>query len=158
MRAAKTTSEEEPWASLLTKAGSELCDALSLSPFCVVEARDALPSGRLGACIPLVGSLQVQLVMLSTNTGLRSLAEALMCHEEGDEELTGADVKDAIRELSNQFAGLAKRQLSKRGDLRIGLPMFVRGIISPPPGRRLYVQDVLLGKTEVTLGLFSSDG
>ena len=152
---APTTEGRDVWDGLLRKASSEMCAALGLSPHVVVATRTDLPAARLGACVPLVGESLIQLVLLSTNSGVRTLAECLMGHEEGDEPLVGDDIKDAFSELANQFAGVAKRSLPGARDVRLGLPVFIRGTVRAPAGVSTYAYEVRWGATELVLGILT---
>lgn len=156
MGATPTSNATAGWNDLLDRAGRELCEALGLGGHTLLGRREALPAGRLGACIPLVGPVQIQLLMLATNSGVRELAAAMLHHQAGEPELTREDVQDAFRELANQFAGLTKRRLSGMGELRLGLPVFIRGVVRPPAGVGLYVHDVRWGGTALTLALMTS--
>ncbi|MDD9940773.1 MAG: chemotaxis protein CheX [Myxococcales bacterium] len=144
------------WDEILTRAGAEMCAALGMGTHSVDSRCDQLPPGRMGACVPLVGALQLQLVVLSTNTGVRAMAERLVHHEEGDEPLSRDDIADAISELANQFGGLTKRGLSKVGDLRLGLPVFVRGTLTPPAGANVYAHEVRWGEIPLLLAIIVS--
>lgn len=152
-----SSDADEHIDSQLSKVTDELVKTLSLGHYRLLERASELPSGRLGAIIPLVGPVQIQLILLSSNTGIRALAERFLDHSaDEDERLTGDDVRDAVRELANQFAGLAKRRFSTFGDMRLGLPVFIRGTVGKAHGVKTVVHTVMFDDIEVVVAIMIS--
>lgn len=146
---------EDSWVAVLDRAGKELCEAIECHDYRIVATLDELPSGRLGASIPIVGEVKVQLILLTTNSGARTLAQGLLHYTEDDPPLSRDDVQDAFCELANQFAGLVKRHIGAGNSVKLGLPVFLRGVVRPSPGASLYAQEVRWGSTPVVLGLLT---
>lgn len=146
---------DESWGAVLNRAGKEMCEAIECDVYRIVATLEELPPGRLGASIPIVGDVKVQLMLLTTNSGARSLAQGLLHCTPDDPPLSRDDVQDAFCELANQFAGLVKRHIGKTASVKLGLPVFLRGVVRPSPGASLYAQEVMWGETPVVLGLLT---
>lgn len=122
------------WRTAVEAAANEIATyALSLSGATVQDPVDITrANSMIGAHIPIVGSGQAfDLALVSSPEGCLALSRAILCAGP-NQPLRDAEVADAVGEIANMLGGAVKRRLSSlRGDLELGLPIFMHGYIQP---------------------------
>ncbi|HEY8945162.1 MAG TPA: chemotaxis protein CheX, partial [Polyangiaceae bacterium] len=73
--------------------------------------------------------IPMQMGLFADERGCQRLAKALLGMDENDEDLPAADLGDAVSEVLNMLAGSVKRRISDHADVKLGLPVFVRGAV-----------------------------
>lgn len=88
-------------------------------------SRELLPQDLCGIYIPLmVDGAALQLGVLARRDVCGALASALLG---GDEVTSEEDVFDAVGEISNLIAGELKSQLVEQVNVRVGVPLAMKG-------------------------------
>jgi hypothetical protein len=132
----------------LTASASEVAGtALDGASFESLGILEGYGSGH-GAYLGLVAQDEpIQVGVVIDEPGCQTLTKSLLGMAPGDEDLSAADVSDAMCEIINMIAGGLKRRVTDRMRITLGLPIFVAG--SPLPnqhqevvGRVLQIGDV----------------
>jgi CheY-specific phosphatase CheX len=85
--------------------------------------------------IPLLTEgFALQLGVLGTRDVCASLAGALLGDMDGDSVSSDEDVFDAVGEITNLIAGNVKVLLSDKANIRVGVPLAMRGRVFPLGG------------------------
>jgi hypothetical protein len=129
----------EPWVVAAEESMREVSAiALRLMPEPDAERLSTTPPHLSGAYVQLISPLEVVQVGLCADAAtLRRLAEALLG---GEDDLTPADVADAVGEIVNMFGGGIKRRLvAGRPGLQLGLPVFIHGHLEATRRQQLRV-------------------
>jgi hypothetical protein len=88
-------------------------------------SREALPDNLCGIYIPLMmDRVALQLGVLATREVCGALASALLG---GDDVQSDEDVFDAVGEITNLIAGQFKVSLADQGNVRVGVPLALKG-------------------------------
>jgi hypothetical protein len=118
------------------------------------------PPAPKGAATPsvyvaILGERNSMHLGLSTSTaGCQTLARAFLGLR-GREEVTDREVVDGMSEILNILAGKVKSRMSTRdGSLKLGLPMFVAGVVGHGDGIEKSSVDVSLGPVPCRLHVF----
>jgi CheY-specific phosphatase CheX len=121
-------------------------DGLSIPEVQVLERTQVIPVSMPGAFIPLIGpSESVQIGLVSSQEGCHHLAQALL---QGDvtQQLSAADMADALGEAVNILAGFVKRNIQEHvHPVQLGLPLFVNGHLETSDRVRAAVTHLQLG-------------
>ena len=97
----------------------------------------ALPGDLWGVYIPLLTEgFALQLGVLGTRDVCAGLARALLGDLDGDSVSSDEDVFDAVGEITNLIAGNVKVLLADRANIRVGVPLAMRGRVLPLGGSR----------------------
>jgi hypothetical protein len=95
-------------------------------------SKAALPGDLWGVYIPLLtDAFALQLGVLGTRDVCASLARALLGDMDGDSVSSDEDVFDAVGEVTNLIAGNVKMLLSDKVNIRVGVPLAMRGRVFP---------------------------
>lgn len=123
----------EDWRQVVESAMCELAGtALSFDDNAVEGHEARIPDGVMGAYLALVSDeSSVQVGLLSTPAGCQRLAKALLMMAPEDDDLPESDVSDAVAEIVNIAAGAIKGRVLGRAQLKLGLPLFIKGAILP---------------------------
>ena len=91
------------------------------------------PANGIGAHVALVAEgIALQVGLITDQAGLVQLTSAMLGLTPGVDSLTPAEQKDALGELANMLAGGIKARMNKvHPDMRLGLPMVIRGPVRP---------------------------
>jgi hypothetical protein len=118
------------WVAAMADASTELALSLGMDGVEVLGWHDVPPTGMAGAYIPLLGEDQtLQLALLATPDGCAELSRLLLGLDPSD-NVSDADVADAVGELVNIVAGGVKQRMQdSAGLLRLGLPVFINGYV-----------------------------
>lgn len=137
----------------LSKAGKKIGESLQFPVSEPAEVVDGIPTDKTGGFVTLLGSqLSLQVAILSDTKGIQQISRALMCMEPDEPDLDEDDVADAMCEVANQLAGMMKRDLiSACPDVRIGLPLVVKGSLLRPHGMQAETVKLRFGRTDVWL-------
>ena len=109
-----------------------------------------------GGYVALVGQhTAVQVAVAAEPAVCKQVAATLLCMEPNEaDELTEADVADALGELVNMVAGGVKTQMASTDPgLSLGLPLVVHGRIEESSATQAAMRDAKLGPYDVTLVL-----
>ncbi|MFZ5445333.1 MAG: chemotaxis protein CheX [Myxococcota bacterium] len=105
-----------------------------------------IPEQMPGAFIPLLSADEsIQLGLVSTPEGGRKMARAFLQMGEGD-ELSNADLADALGEATNILAGFVKRNMQPHlARVQLGLPLYVNGHLEMTERVRALVTHLKMG-------------
>jgi len=148
-----TTASATPQrVAAMVDATGDLALALDIGAVEVLGAHDVPRLGMAGAYIPLLGEDQsFQLALLSTPAGCADLTRLLLGMAP-DDEVSDADVADAVGELVNILAGGVKQRMQPTGGrLQLGLPVFITGDVQPTPHLEVSVVFTRIGGIDVKL-------
>jgi hypothetical protein len=97
---------------------------------------ERLPTDLCGVYIPLVSdAFALQLGLLATRDVCTTLARALIGDIDGAEPVeSDADVFDAVGEITNMIAGQVKVLLAEKVNIKVGVPLALRGRVFPLGG------------------------
>lgn len=140
------------WVVAMADASTELALSLGIDGLEVLGWHDVPPTGMAGAYIPLLAEDQtLQLALLATPAGCADLSRLLLGMEP-DEEVSAADVADAVGELVNIVAGGVKQRMQDvAGGLRLGLPVFIHGYVQPTQQLEVSLASARLGEVDTHL-------
>ena len=147
------------WLGAMITASEELATSmLGMDDFEMLAIKDKLPDRKNAAYIALVGqSTAVQIGLGASVEGCQQLARSLMCMEPEEEDLPEDEVADAISEIANILAGQVKTIISLGDEkINLGLPMFIRGVMSVSDTTQAVSADVRLGNIPATLLVLKS--
>jgi hypothetical protein len=109
-------------------------------------------TGMSGAYLPLwTATEQIQVGLLADDAGCQALAKALLGMEQTEPDLSMSDKSDSFSEIVNMLAGGLKRRLEGRVDLKLGLPLFVNGVVQPNPHITILATELTLGPVEAVV-------
>lgn len=95
----------------------------------------ALPGDLWGVYIPLLTEgYALQLGVLGTRDVCARLAGALLGDLDGGSVSSDEDVFDAVGEITNMVAGNVKVLLAEKANIRVGVPLAMRGRVFPLGG------------------------
>ncbi|MGV0950232.1 MAG: chemotaxis protein CheX [Azonexus sp.] len=120
------------WMDALVGAANQLAmESLSFEEGEVVATETSLRSLVSGSLIALVGNQNsVEVGLCATEDNCVNLARALLGMEPEDEELSRADLDDALGEMVNIMAGALKARMDGRVPaMQIGLPIVFQGML-----------------------------
>lgn len=148
------------WVAAMADASSELALSLGMDAVEVLGWHDVPPTGMAGAYIPLLAEDQtLQLALLASPAGCADLSRLLLGMEP-DEEVSDADVADAVGELVNIVAGGVKQRMQDPdrpgGGLRLGLPVFIHGYVQPTQQLEVCLASARIGEVEAHLMVLRS--
>ena len=140
------------WVAAMADASTELAVSLGIDGVELLGWHDLPPTGMAGAYIPLLAEDQtLQLALLASPTGCADLARLLLGMEP-DDEVSDADIADAVGELVNIVAGGVKQRLQdSTGGLRLGLPVFIHGYVQPTQQLEISLASARIGEVEAHL-------
>ncbi|HET9772488.1 MAG TPA: chemotaxis protein CheX [Acidimicrobiia bacterium] len=140
------------WVAAMADASTELALSLGIDGVELLGWHDVPPTGMAGAYIPLLAEDQtVQLAMLASPAGCGDLSRLLLGMEPG-EDVSDADVADAVGELVNIVAGGVKQRMQDvAGGLRLGLPVFINGYVQPTRQLEVSLASARIGSVEAHL-------
>jgi len=113
-----------------------------------------IPQGMAGAYLAMVGTDEsIQIGFVSSKEGCKSLSGALLCMEPEElDELTDADIADAMGEVINIIAGMVKTEMSKlNANFNLGLPIFLDGKIETSPQQESGAVKIRIGEIETQM-------
>jgi hypothetical protein len=121
------------WAAAASTALEAVAATALQRPVVILGSVPPPATIAVGAYVPVLaasGSLQIGVV--ADEASCISLARSLLQMSPADDALSPADVADAIGEIANMVAGLAKAAMSSRiGLVALGLPMVINGSVTP---------------------------
>lgn len=140
------------WVVAMADASTELALSLGIDRLEVLGWHDVPPTGMAGAYIPLLAEDQtLQLALLATPDGCAGLSRLLLGLEPAD-EVSDADVADAVGELVNIVAGGVKQRMQhSSGPLRLGLPVFINGFVQRTQQLEIALASARLGLVDTHL-------
>ena len=140
------------WVAAMADASTELALSLGMDGVELLGWHDVPPTGMAGAYIPLLGEDQtLQLAMLATPDGCADLSRLLLGLEPAD-EVSDADVADAVGELVNIVAGGVKQRMQdSAGLLRLGLPVFIHGYVQRTQQLEIALASARIGTVDAHL-------
>lgn len=142
--------DTQEWLRIIAESASEVATVALGFENCEIRNQGSTVSeGLIGAYLPLGTNEQpMQVGFLSDAAGCQKLAKALLGMGEDDEDLSPADLSDAISEIANVVAGGIKRRVLGGVDIKLGLPLFVNGSVQP--NEHLAIMTAELGLGPVT--------
>lgn len=120
------------WVEALVAAANQLAlESLGFEEGEVVKTESSLRSLVSGSLIALVGNQHsVEVGLCATADNCVSLARAFLGMEPEDEELSRADLDDALGEMVNVLAGALKARMDGRVPaMQLGLPIVFQGVL-----------------------------
>jgi hypothetical protein len=144
------------WVAAMADASTELALSLGIDGVELLGWHDVPPTGMAGAYIPLLAEDQtLQLALVATPAGCAALSRLLLGMG-ADEDVSDADIADAVGELVNIVAGGVKQRMqdpdrSAGGGLRLGLPVFIHGYVQPTQQLEVSLAAVRFGDVEACL-------
>lgn len=155
MSAANGTQELtlQDWLQITLQACEELakgqlgCESFSVGA-CATEA----PVTDVGSYVALVGDEgSAQIGVVASIDGCRALGRKMLCMEP-DEEISDADMCDAVGEIANILGGSAKRLISERvPGFKLGLPLFMQGRLLASDRQEVGMVAVKMGEIDAHL-------
>lgn len=139
--------ETKEWLRIIAESASEVAAVALGFDRCEIRSQgSAVPDGVVGAYLPLGTSEQpMQVGFLSDPAGCQTLAKAFLGMAPEDEDLGASDLSDAISELANVVAGGIKRRVPGGVDLKLGLPLFVKGSVQANDHLAILTAELALG-------------
>ena len=150
-----TVIELNEWLNALSESAVELLtETLGFESGSFSDGSDELAEGLCGAYISLLGEdSALELGIVSDAEGCEAMAQALLGLEPGDgEDLSEADVADAVNEVVDIVAGGVKTRMVERDPtLKMGLPVFVEGRIKNSASQESAITELVTGGVKVHL-------
>jgi hypothetical protein len=148
------------WVVAMADASAELALSLGIDGVELLGWHDVPPTGMAGAYIPLLAEDQtLQLALLATPAGCADLSRLLLGMGP-DEEVSDADVADAVGEVVNIVAGGVKQRMADAvpngSGLRLGLPVFIHGHVQRTQQLEVSLASVRLGDVDAHLMVLRS--
>jgi len=143
----------QDWLYSLKEAAGELAvSTMGFDGCTMTQTSKKLPMGVSGSSISLVSDGDsVQIGFFTQRDGCKKLAQAMLGMAPED-ELSDADVADAMGEVVNIVAGGVKRQMSEKSPgIQLGLPLFMNGQIEIGENQEGIVGDAAVGPVPVHL-------
>lgn len=140
------------WLEAADRVFQEIAEtALGFESTEFLSRKTAMPRELPGAYVPLLtDSSSLQVGIAASVENCREIARALLCMEP-DEELSHADMADALGEIANIAAGALKGRMAPSYEtITLGLPIFFNGAIEPTEKLEFAVSDMKLGTIEVS--------
>ncbi len=118
----------EDWLQTCAAALVEVATTMGLHGS-VTGVGEGHPSGVAGSYVSLVSRANaVQIGLVASVDGCRSIAAQLLGLEEETEDLADPDMADGVGELVNVLVGVMKTHLQNQdSELALGLPVFLVG-------------------------------
>ena len=140
------------WVAAMADASTELALSLGIDGVELLGWHDVPPTGMAGAYIPLLAEDQtLQLALLSSPAGCADLSRLLLGMD-AEDEVSDADIADAVGELVNIVAGGVKQRMQDAaGGLRLGLPVFIHGYVQPTQQLEVSLASARIGTVEAHL-------
>lgn len=140
------------WVAAMADASTDLALSLGIDGVELLGWHDVPPTGTAGAYIPLLAEDQtLQLALLASPAGCAALSRLLLGMEPA-EEVSDADMADAVGELINIVAGGVKQRMQDAaGGLRLGLPVFIHGYVQPTQQLEVSLASARIGAVEAHL-------
>jgi hypothetical protein len=139
------------WVAAMADASTELALSLGMDGVELLGWHDVPPTGMAGAYIPLLAEDQtLQLALLATPAGCADLSRLLLGMEPAD-EVSDADIADAVGELVNIVAGGVKQRMQGSTSLRLGLPVFIHGYVQPTQQLEVSLASARFGSVDAHL-------
>ena len=139
------------WLDALVAATEEVAVcALGLDGVKVLELRDQPPVGLAGSYLAVLSDqASVHVALVARIEDCQTLGKTLLALGPEDPPLAPADLADAFGEIVNILAGSLKSKLADRdATMRLGLPIFINGHITPSPGLSTATARLKLGSIE----------
>jgi CheY-specific phosphatase CheX len=112
----------------------------------------AIPTTHTALVALVAENVSIQLGVGSTAGGCQEIVCSMLGMDPSEETLDDADISDAMGEIANILAGQVKREMTDRaGNLRLGLPVFVRGDIEFSDAIDMVSGSFQLGSIPVTI-------
>jgi hypothetical protein len=150
------------WVVAMAEASTELALSLGIDAVEVLGWHDVPPTGMAGAYIPLLAEDQtLQLALLASPAGCADLSRLLLGMG-ADDDVSAADIADAVGELVNIVAGGVKQRMQDPdgigtgGGLRLGLPVFIHGYVQPTQQLEVSLAAVRIGDVDAHLMVLRS--
>jgi hypothetical protein len=147
-----TAAAVSDWVAAMADASTELALSLGIDGVEVLGWHDVPPTGMAGAYLPLLAEDQtLQLALLATPDGCADLCRLLLGLDPSD-EVSDADVADAVGELVNIGAGGVKQRMQDAaGGLRLGLPVFINGHVQRTQQLEIALASARFGEVDIHL-------
>jgi CheY-specific phosphatase CheX len=120
------------WVDALVGAANQLAmESLGFEEGEIVATENSLESLVSGALIALVGNqTSVEVGLCATEDNCAKLVRAFLGMEPEDEDLSKADMDDALGEMANVMAGALKARIDGRvPSMQLGLPIVFQGLL-----------------------------
>jgi hypothetical protein len=141
------------WMQVIQQTACEVATVALGFEECVKGRENVeIGSGLCGAYLPLSTTTeQIQVGLLADDAGCQALAKALLGMEQAEPDLSVPDMSDSFAEIVNLLAGGLKRRLEGRVDLKLGLPLFVSGVVRANSHITILATELRLGSVEVVV-------
>jgi hypothetical protein len=141
------------WEHALLESLKELATGmLFLSEPELIKVTDSIPPSIKGAQVAMVSMQECLNIGLSSDREGCALLSRSLLGMEPDEELAPEDIQDAMGEIVNIVAGGVKRKLIEEiPTLKIGLPIFFEGKMSPNKGASSKFMEIKIDSVTVKL-------
>ena len=145
------------WVMAMADASTALALSLGIDGVELLGWHDIPPTGMAGAYIPLLAEDQtLQLALLASPAGCADLSRLLLGME-ADEEVSDADIADAVGELVNIVAGGVKQRMQQVAPgVRLGLPVFIHGYVQPTQQLEVSLASARVGAVDAHLMVLRS--
>ena len=143
----------ESWLKEVIDAAEEVAETTFLADKNGADSLEHMPGGREGALLPLQrGNESIHVGVFADEDGCKKLTKALLQMED-DEEVATEDITDAVGEIVNILGGIVQRSVDAKDDghVALGLPVYVRGEVFPPPRSETLVAKMNLGPAEANI-------
>ncbi len=144
----------DEWLDAFVSATDEIASTtLNLGNCAVSPNGGSLPTDMSGSYVSLMSTAaSLQVGLASSPQGCQTMAKALLGMTPEEEDLTDADLADALGEVVNIIAGGIKTRLTEKdSSIQLGLPFFAHGSIEPHSATERAVAKGKLG--ELPIGL-----
>lgn len=144
------SDEAQAWLEATRSAAEEFSETSLGVGLGDLQATRALPGNLTGCFVALVGQEESLQIGLATDSfGCQTLAQTLFAAEE---ELSEADVTDALGEIANIMAGgVKKRRSESHGGMLLGLPIIMEGHVRVTDHQQMVTLDIAMGEVPVRL-------
>lgn len=136
------------WLTALFKSANDFAQtSLNLDGCQTSGSHKDIPlQDAIGAYVPWVNEFySIQLAFLSSEAGCERIAKMLLCMEP-DEEITFEDMTDALQEIMNILAGMAKGIVGGAVAAKnMGLPVFINSYINLNHQQEALAEPVMIG-------------
>jgi len=147
------TLTTQDWMQVIQETACEVATVALGFEECVKGPENVkIRSGLSGAYLPLSTTTeQIQVGLLADDAGCQALAKALLGMEQTEPDLSMGDMSDSFSEIVNMLAGGLKRRLEGRVDVKLGLPLFVNGVVQPNSHITILATELQLGAVEAVV-------
>jgi CheY-specific phosphatase CheX len=138
------------WLQAATDSMSEFCETTLAMEMRRGVTSPRLPENLTGCFVALVGQDEsLQIGLASDPAGCQTLARTLFACED---DLSEADISDALGEIANILAGGVKKRMSEYyASMILGLPIVMEGHIRLTDRQQMAKHDIALGEIPVRL-------